>query len=179
MRLLASNSSPFGCIRLSIADGQVAMLACGCESVTIMNKLEQLYAYFSTTGEDTRIFGFGEGAPVMRGKIDCIGGLPEGSRLVHPTRGAGVVVRIDLTDRRGKPVIVEFESGEVHHYSIDSALKLKAMASVGELPEMSRLSSCIVAPHAEVSSDTVAEKTGALRTPCEGLGSDDEETSRC
>ncbi len=39
----------------------MASLACKCEasSVTLLDKLEQLYAYFSTAGEDTRIFGFG------------------------------------------------------------------------------------------------------------------------
>ena len=65
------------------------MLTLACarnESVTFVHKLEQLYAYFSTAGEDTRIFGFGADAPVEKRKLDTVSGIPEGARLLHPSR---------------------------------------------------------------------------------------------
>jgi hypothetical protein len=53
--------------------------------------------------------------------------LAEGAKVVHGSRGQGVVVTIDVAEKRGKPVIVQFESGEVHHYSLQSAAKLKVV----------------------------------------------------
>ena len=38
--------------------------------------------------------------------------------------GAGVVIKIDGSDERGKPVVVQFSNDEVHHYSTASANKL-------------------------------------------------------
>ena len=110
---------------------QVASLACASnESVTFSGKLEQLYAYFSTAGEDTRFFGAVATAAVAKRKLSTLDGLPvipEGSRVVHPTRGAGVVARIDQYDPRGKPFRVEYDNNEVHLYSIGSSKKLVMM----------------------------------------------------
>jgi RNA polymerase-interacting CarD/CdnL/TRCF family regulator len=55
----------------------------------------------------------------------------EGSRVVHPTRGAGYVSQIDQHDLMGKPVTVKFDSGEVHHYSGDAESKLRVTSSSG------------------------------------------------
>jgi hypothetical protein len=123
-------------------------LACACkESPTFLHKLEQLYAFFVTAGEDTRIFGLHSTTPVMRGRSSTFwkalfyrfdqlktfwpaprrssiaGGLPEGSRVVHPTHGGGVVVGVDHLSMRERPVTVHFDNGEVHQYSLDSAIK--------------------------------------------------------
>ena len=129
-------------IRLSLeAYCQVASLACASnESVTFSGKLEQLYAYFSTAGEDTRIFGAVATAAVEKRRLSTLGGLPvipEGSRVVHPTRGAGVVVRIDQYDPRDKPFRVEYDNNEVHHYSMGSLKKL-VMMEEARTPPMSR-----------------------------------------
>ena len=50
--------------------------------------------------------------------------LKLGDRLVHPVWGPGAVAAISVDDERGKPFKVQFDSGEVHHYSAHSALKL-------------------------------------------------------
>jgi hypothetical protein len=108
---------------------QVASLACvRNQSLTLMHKLEQVYAYFSTAGEDTRIFGFGATAAVKKSVQDSVGGIPIGARMLHSTHGYGVVTHISMGDERGKPVVVEFHNGEVHQYSLDSANKLKVLA---------------------------------------------------
>ena len=52
------------------------------------------------------------------------GGLlvaPEGSLLSHPTHGIGKLVLIDQFDHRDKPFEVQFDNGELHHYSMRSA----------------------------------------------------------
>ena len=49
--------------------------------------------------------------------------LIEGVRLHHPTRGEGTLVKILERDPRNKPYVVEFDNGEVHQYSKDSANK--------------------------------------------------------
>jgi hypothetical protein len=105
-------------------------LACARnESVTFSHKLEELYAYFSTAGEDARFFHLLSTDPVERKRHDSVGGIPEGSRVEHPTRGAGRVVRIDQHNPRGKPVAVQFHNGEVHHYGMASAIKLLVVGS--------------------------------------------------
>ncbi len=49
-----------------------------------------------------------------------------GTQVVHPLRGGGRVVKIDMDDPRDRPVHVVFDTGEVHHYSLGSAAaKLK------------------------------------------------------
>lgn len=49
--------------------------------------------------------------------------LKVGTRVTHKQRGEGIIMRIDHHDKRGKPYILGFESGEVHHYSTSSAAK--------------------------------------------------------
>jgi hypothetical protein len=107
-------------------------LACECkESATfvgkLLDKLEQFYAYFSTAGEDMRFFGFFDTAPVVRARLDTVAGLPEGSRVLHPTNGAGFVERIDEHDKLG-PITVKFDNGEVLQYSLISAAELKGVS---------------------------------------------------
>ena len=43
------------------------------------------------------------------------------SQVVHPIRGRGRVVKVDLNDPRGRPIHVRFDDGEVHHYTVESA----------------------------------------------------------
>jgi hypothetical protein len=45
-------------------------------------------------------------------------------QVAHGARGQGIVVKIDPDDTRGKPVVVQYESGDVHHYSVISAKEL-------------------------------------------------------
>ncbi len=44
-----------------------------------------------------------------------------GTRVVHPLRGGGRVLNIDLDDPRDRPIHVGFDTGEVHHYSLAAA----------------------------------------------------------
>jgi len=46
----------------------------------------------------------------------------EGTRIVHPTRGPGVIYKVDWSDARGKPYIVHYANMERHHYSKAQAL---------------------------------------------------------
>jgi hypothetical protein len=49
-----------------------------------------------------------------------------GTRVAHPLRGGGRVLRIDVDDPQDCPIHVIFDTGEVHHYSLASAAaKLK------------------------------------------------------
>jgi hypothetical protein len=41
----------------------------------------------------------------------------QGTRIVHPSRGLGVIHKIDRSDPRGKPYIVRYANMEQHHYS--------------------------------------------------------------
>jgi hypothetical protein len=136
----------------------VASLACASnESVTFCGKLEQLYAYFSTAGEDRRIFGAVATVAVAKRRLSTLDGLPvmpEGSRVVHPTRGAGVVARIDHHNFRDKPFRVEYDNNEVHHYSMRSLMKL-VMMEEARIPPMSRDDRSLV--HATIRIDGSSE----------------------
>ncbi len=44
-----------------------------------------------------------------------------GTRVVHPLRGGGRVLNIDLDDPRDRPIHVGFDDGGVHHYGLASA----------------------------------------------------------
>lgn len=54
--------------------------------------------------------------------------LRVGEAVLHAHRGKGKVIGVDNNDERGKPYIISFENGEVHHYSQASALKLQKLA---------------------------------------------------
>ena len=41
----------------------------------------------------------------------------QGTRVVHQSRGPGVIYKIDRSDPRGKPYIVRYANMEQHHYS--------------------------------------------------------------
>ena len=49
-------------------------------------------------------------------------GFHVGAVVLHDERGRGVVKDVNWGDKRGKPIYVHFDNGEVHHYSLDSAL---------------------------------------------------------
>ena len=51
--------------------------------------------------------------------------LVKGRKVMHSIRGLGEVVALDWTEKRGKPIFARFDNGEEHHYSLESALKLK------------------------------------------------------
>jgi hypothetical protein len=44
---------------------------------------------------------------------------------MHPDRGHGLVIKIEANDARNKPFIVQYDNGEIHHYSIESVNKLR------------------------------------------------------
>ena len=46
-------------------------------------------------------------------------------RIIHPVRGFGVLISIDRQDVRDKAYTVQFDDGQIHHYSQSSAAKLK------------------------------------------------------
>jgi hypothetical protein len=48
-----------------------------------------------------------------------------GMRIIHPVRGFGVLISIDRQDVRDKAYTVQFDDGQIHHYSQSSAAKLK------------------------------------------------------
>jgi hypothetical protein len=50
--------------------------------------------------------------------------LRPGMKVDHPVHGLGTVVLVDFNNVRGKPYKVEFDNGETHEYSEDSAVKL-------------------------------------------------------
>ena len=52
--------------------------------------------------------------------------------MVHPTRGPGVVIHVDLKAQR--PITVRFDGGKVHHYTLASASKLKLESEVSAEP---------------------------------------------
>jgi hypothetical protein len=56
--------------------------------------------------------------------LQVLAAFPVGSVVEHPRRGAGIIKPIELENEQGKPIAVEYANGEVHHYSISSALKL-------------------------------------------------------
>ncbi len=60
---------------------------------------------------------------------------------MHPSRGSGIIKIIDPQNEQGKPITVQYATGEVHHYSISSALKLRVAVkgrSGGQLRLMRR-----------------------------------------
>jgi hypothetical protein len=62
--------------------------------------------------------------------------LAKGCRVSHPTNGLGVLTAVVQDDARGKPYHVLFDSGETHHYSVESASKeLQAHKDRGDVPE--------------------------------------------
>ena len=48
-----------------------------------------------------------------------------GARVSHTVHGRGTVIEVNTHDRRGKPYIVQFDNGETHQYSEESAVKLQ------------------------------------------------------
>ena len=62
----------------------------------------------------------------------CIGadaGLGEGATMAHGSRGQGVVVTIDDAVEPGKPVLVQFKTGDLRRYSPEEAQKLQVRPS--------------------------------------------------
>lgn len=53
--------------------------------------------------------------------------LDVGMRVMHEQRGSGKCIEINLAEPRGKPYYIEFDNGEVHHYSQDSVMKLRVL----------------------------------------------------
>ena len=139
------------------------------ESVTFTDQLEQLYAYLSTAGEDTRIFGFGETTTSRfrdsnLKRVLSRNGIPEGTRVSHPTRGLGVLGRIDPNQSRSKHYIVEYDNGEVHRYSAESIKKLKRMERPvsRRVPRDQELETTFSV--AEVSGESATETMSTLGT---------------
>jgi hypothetical protein len=60
--------------------------------------------------------------------------LVEGCRVSHPVRGGGVLTAVVPDDARGKLYHVDFDNGEIHHYSAESATKLHVDKDRGDAP---------------------------------------------
>jgi hypothetical protein len=94
----------------------------------VLDKLEQFYAYLSTAGEDMRFFGFAETAPVVRKRLDTVHGLPEGARVIHPVKGAGLLERIGEHEPGKLFISVKYDSGQVHEYNLAAAAELRGVS---------------------------------------------------
>ena len=64
--------------------------------------------------------------------------LAPGTPVLHATHGKGSVREVDMMEKRGKPVLVAYEAGELQRYSVEAARKLAwdAMADVAEGTEV-------------------------------------------
>jgi hypothetical protein len=56
--------------------------------------------------------------------------LGVGARMLHDEHGSGYIAEVNLNEKRGKPYRVRFDSGEVHAYSLSSALKLRVKRDI-------------------------------------------------
>ena len=56
--------------------------------------------------------------------LEAESALRIGMAVTHPTRGVGFVEQIDWQSPRGKPFIIHYENGEIHHYGLESVSKL-------------------------------------------------------
>ena len=63
------------------------------------------------------------------GSISAGAGLGEGATVVHGDCGQGVVVTIDDAVEPGKPVLVQFKTGDLCRYSLEEAQKLQVKPS--------------------------------------------------
>ena len=73
-------------------------------------------------------------------------------RVHHPRHGRGKITAFDGTEKRGKPVTVTFDNGDVHKYGFASTLqKLKVIASQadGIADSASTLTTCSIAKPAD------------------------------
>ena len=52
---------------------------------------------------------------------------PQGTRVQHPKRGLGTVGALDLREKRSKQITVVFDTGDTHHYSDESAKKIRVV----------------------------------------------------
>jgi hypothetical protein len=116
--------------------GQVASSATRfSQTASGTNKMEQLYAYFSTAGEDTRLFGFGavEAPRLRRGTLDDV---HEGAheRMVGETGGlARVVTRMRRfsVHRREKAEMVD---SSIEAHSTHAPAEATAGTDIGNKP---------------------------------------------
>ena len=69
---------------------------------------------------------------VERRASQCDLRLVEGAKVRHATHGLGEVVALHWTDKRGNPVYVRFENGDVHHFWLESAMKLQVTSGDAE-----------------------------------------------
>ena len=110
----------------------MATLACAFkENFTFAHKAEQLYAYLSTAGEDTRLFGFDASLPLP--PLTSLLTFAKGTFVSHEQRGAGMICQVDPWDPVAKPYIVQYSDGEQHRYSIaqvKSKLRLLAPSAL-------------------------------------------------
>jgi hypothetical protein len=92
-------------------------------------------------------------------------GIPVGSRVVDPTRGPGLVAQIDMNDPRGKPIIIVFDSREVHHYSMASASKLKVIHSDEAAPAVDVAIKWYRRPSTGLAAELVLASSQAVAPP--------------
>jgi hypothetical protein len=83
--------------------------------------------------------------------------LVVGTRVRHEARGIGRIVEVNLADTRGKPYHVQFDSGEYHCYSAQSASKLKV---VWDMPAIPTPRAASVAEVEVPASDRAKEEPG-------------------
>jgi hypothetical protein len=79
-----------------------------------------------------------ESASKLRSEASVLLGLVEGAKVLHDTRGEGTIVKVDEFDKRGKPVVVRFQGGDEHHYSLESAAKLQVVTEKPKTPRSGR-----------------------------------------
>ena len=82
-----------------------------------------------STSLSTRVSGRGSSTTRLEHQLRV------GLQVAHPVRGIGKIVDIDWDDDRDKPYVVLFDGGETHHYSEESATKLKPVGFNVEKPK--------------------------------------------
>ncbi len=90
-------------------------------------------------------------AAAQPGSLD-VTSLVVGTRVIHAHRGAGRVAEVNLADARGRPVHVQFDGGEYHCYSAESAAT-KLTVSSRYVSVIHRRYAAVTQPH---TADTTA-----------------------
>jgi hypothetical protein len=98
-------------------------------------------------------------SPHRRTNVATLPSVADGDVVMHPSRGRGVVVGVNMGDTQLKPYIVRFDSGDSHHYSEASLRKFTRPDSAAAVPTVR------CADSAPVESGTPRTPTKATEGP--------------
>jgi hypothetical protein len=109
----------------------------GAGIVTDINLSDRRNKPFEVTYDTGEVHRYGTGS-TLKLVSDVELRLVKGTRVIHPTRGSGVIATLDYDDSRHKPFVVQYDNGEIHHYSVASATKLTRVDESDEPVRRSR-----------------------------------------